>query len=95
MTQQLEVQPRPENNEEIKFWVNEEEVVYSYQKPDERAVFKLSVRDILTLAGFTPAENFELTRDSDNQKFPSLGYEVPVEQGDHFTAKYNAPTPAS
>ena len=95
MTQQLEVQPQPENNEEIKFWVNEEEVVYSYQKPDERKSFKLSVRDILTLAGFTPVENFELTRDSDNQKFPSLDYEVPVEQGDHFTAKYNAPTPAS
>ena len=95
MTQQLEVQPQPENNEEIKFWVNEEEVVYSYQEPDERKVLKLSVRDILTLAGFTPVENFELTRDSDNQKFPSLDYEVPVEQGDHFTAKYNAPTPAS
>ncbi len=95
MTQQLEVQPRPENHEEIKFWVNEEEVVYSYQKPDEREVFTLSVRDILTLAGFTPVENFELTRDSDNQKFPSLDDEVPVEQGDKFTAKYNAPTPAS
>ena len=95
MTQQVEVQPRPENHEEIKFWVNEEEVVYSYQKPDDREVFKLSVRDILTLAGFTPAENFELTRDSDNRKFPSLDDEVPVEHGDHFTAKYNAPTPAS
>ena len=95
MTQQLEVQPLPENNEEIKFFVNEEEVVYSYQKADERKDFELTVRKILTLAGFTPVEDFELTRDSDNHKFASLDDEVPVEQGEHFTAKYNAPTPAS
>ena len=95
MTQQLEEQPQAENNEEIKFFVNEEEVVYSYQKPPDRKVFKLTVREILTLAEFTPVEGYNLTRDSDGHKYTSLDDEVPVEHGDKFTATYKGVTPAS
>ena len=95
MSQQLEVNPQSDNDEEIKFFVNGEEEVVSFQKTPDRKVLTLSVSEILTRAGFTPAEEYELTRDSDNHTYGSQDDEVPIEHGDRFTAKHKGPTPAS
>ena len=95
MSQQLEVQPQPDNDEEIKYFVNDEEEIASFQKSPDRKVFELTVREILTRAGFTPAEDYELTRDADNHTYPSLEAEVPIKHGDRFTATHKGPTPAS
>ena len=82
-------------DEDIKFYVNGEEVVFSYQKPDDRQVFTLKVREILAIAGFTPPEDYELTRAGDREPYASLDDEVAVEFGDHFTATHKGPTPTS
>lgn len=95
MVQELEVNIEPETEESVKFYVNGEEIVYHYQKPDDRKAFELKVREILNVAGFTPVENYQLKRDSDNVPFASLDEEVPVRNGDHFTALYKGDTPAS
>ena len=95
MAQQLEAQPQSDNDEEIKYFVNGEEVIHIFQKPPDRKIFKLTVREILTSAGFTPAEEYELTRDADNHTYESLDDEVPIAHGDRFTATHKGPTPAS
>ena len=82
-------------HEVIKFFVNEEEVEYEFEKPPERERFTLKVREILESAGFTPADEWELTRDRDNFTFDSLDEDVPLEQGEQFTATFKGPTPAS
>lgn len=95
MVQELEVNIEPEAEESVKFFVNGEEIVHHYQKPDDRKVFKLEVREILSIAGFTPVEEWVLERDGESAPFGSYDEEVPVENGDHFTALYKGPTPAS
>ena len=95
MTLQAEIGPQPKSLEEIKFFVNGEEVVYAFQKPSDRKIIELSVREILTAAGFTPAEDYELTRDADTHTYESPDDKVPLEQGDKFTATHKGPTPAS
>ena len=95
MATEPEVLPLSDSTEELKFYVNEEEVVYEYQKSPDRRGYVLTVEQILTSAGFVPAEGFELTRDSDGQTFASLQDEVTVELGEHFTATYKGPTPVS
>ena len=88
-------QPVGRGDEDIKFYVNEEEVVYQYQKPDDREIFTLTVREILTVAGFTPPEDYELTRYGDSHPYSSLDDEVAVKFGEHFTATHKGPTPTS
>ena len=83
------------DDEEIKFFVNGEDVVHTYQKPRDREEFTLSVREILTEAGFTPPEEYGLTRDADNHTFGSLDEEVPVKFGERFTATHTGVTPVS
>ena len=83
------------DDEEIKFFVNGEDVVHTYRKPPDREEFTLSVREILTLADFAPPENYELTRDADNHTFASLDDRVPVKFGERFTATYKGDTPVS
>ena len=95
MSQQLEVQPQSGGDEEIKYFVNDEEEIVSFQKSPDRKVFELTVREILTRAGFVPAEDYEFTRDADNHTYGSPDDEVPIEQGDRFTATHKGPTPAS
>lgn len=95
MTLQAEIGPHPKGAEEIKFFVNGEEVTYSYQKPPDRGILELSVREILTVAGFIPAEEYELTRDADKHTYGSPDEEVPIEHGDRFTATHKGPTSAS
>ncbi len=95
MTQQIEVQPPPDGEEEIKYFVNDEEETVSFHKSPDRKTFELTVREILTRAGFAPAEEYELTRDADKHTYGSLDDEVPIEHGDRFTATHKGPTPAS
>ena len=86
---------RQAGTEEIKYFVNGEEVVHAYEKPPDREVFKLTVREILTSAGFTPPEEYELTSDADNHHYTSLDEEVPVDFGERFTATHKGVTPVS
>ncbi len=95
MVQELEVHVEPEAEESVKYFVNGEEIVRDYEKSPDRKIFTLTVREILESAGFTPEEDYELTRDADNHTYESLDDEVPVENGDHFTALFRGVTPAS
>lgn len=94
MTQ--EVVARPGAGEEvIKYFVNGEEVTHAYEKPPDRERFTLTVSEILASAGFTPIEEYELTRDSDQRTFESPDEPVPVEFGEKFTATFKGATPVS
>lgn len=55
----------------------------------------LTVRAILTNAGFTPAENYRLVRDAGNHTYTNLDEEVPLHEGEKFTALFQGPTPTS
>ncbi|HEX8099932.1 MAG TPA: hypothetical protein VF660_06995 [Actinomycetota bacterium] len=56
---------------------------------------KPKVRTILSQAGFEPPEDYELTRDNGNHTFKSLDDEVPLHEGETFTATFTGPTPTS
>ena len=86
---------RQTDDEEIKYYVNGEEVVHAYQKPPDREVFKLTVREVLTSAGFAPPEDYELTRDGDSRPFESLDDQIPIDFGERFTATHKGQTPVS
>ena len=81
--------------EVIKYFVNGEQIEHEFEKPPERERFSLTVREILESAGFTPVEEWELTRDQDNHTFESPGDDVTLENGEQFTATFKGPTPAS
>lgn len=70
-----------------KYYVNGEA-----QTTDEH---KLTVRQILENAGFTPAEQYELIRDEGHHKYTNLDEEVPLHKGERFTAKFTGVTPVS
>ena len=91
----VEGTPTSQGEETLKYWVNGEEEVQTYEKGPDRKRFTLSVREILESAGFTPAEDYQLSRNSDNRTFGSLDEEVPIEFGEHFTATHKADTPVS
>jgi hypothetical protein len=55
----------------------------------------LTVRAILTNAGFTPAENYRLVRDTGNHTYTNLDEEVHLHEGEKFTALFQGPTPTS
>jgi len=56
---------------------------------------KLKVRAVLEDAGFTPAENYDLTRDEGHHTFSNYNEEIPIQQNERFTATYKGPTPVS
>ena len=56
---------------------------------------KLTVRTILEDAGFTPAEEYRLTRDAGHHVFDDYDTEVPIHEGERFTATFLGPTPTS
>lgn len=56
---------------------------------------KLTVRTILEDAGFTPAEEYRLTRDDGHHVFDGYDIEVPLHNGERFTATFLGPTPTS
>ena len=69
------------------YFVNSEE-----QKTAEH---KLAVRSILEDAGFKPAENYDLTRDEGHHTYSDNAEEVPLHEGERFTATFKGPTPVS
>lgn len=56
---------------------------------------KLSVKTILEKAGFTPASEYDLTRDNGDHLFQDQDEEVPLHKGESFTATFRGPTPTS
>jgi hypothetical protein len=56
---------------------------------------KLTVREILTEAGFTPAEEYRLIRDEGNHVYKDYDEEVPLHENERFTATFLGPTPTS
>jgi hypothetical protein len=56
---------------------------------------KLTVRAILTAAGFTPAEEYRLTRDEGHHVYHDYSEEVPLHESEKFTATFLGPTPTS
>lgn len=63
-------------------------------EPQETNDHKLTGREILERAGFTPADEYKLTRD-DGGKEISLDEEVPIREGEAFTATFRGVTPTS
>jgi hypothetical protein len=55
---------------------------------------KLTGREILERAGFTPAEDYRLARDPSDKEI-HLDDEVPIHEGESFTATYRGITPTS
>lgn len=64
-------------------------------EPQETTEHKLTVRQILENAGFTPAEDYQLTRDNGHHTYQNLDEEVPLREGETFTATFTGPTPTS
>lgn len=56
---------------------------------------KLTVREILTAAGFTPVEEYRLTRDEGHHVYHDYDEEVPLHEHERFTATFLGPTPTS
>ena len=71
----------------ITYFVNGEEQVTEQRK--------LTVRQILTNAGFTPPEDYLLKRDEGNKALGDLEQEEPIHEGERFTALFKGPTPVS
>lgn len=60
----------------------------------ETTARKLTGRQILENAGFTPAADYALTRNKGGKAI-GLDDEEPIREGEAFTAKFNGPTPVS
>ena len=56
---------------------------------------ELTVREILKDAGFTPVKEYRLSRNADHHVFEHYGAEVPLHDGEKFTATFLGPTPTS
>jgi len=63
-------------------------------EPQTTDEHKLMGREILERAGFTPAEDYRLTRDPSGKEI-HLDDEVPMREGESFTATYRGITPTS
>jgi hypothetical protein len=64
-------------------------------EPQTASERKLSVKAILENAGFTPASEYDLTRDKGEHLFEDQDEEVPLHKGESFTATFRGPTPTS
>jgi len=56
---------------------------------------KLTVAQILESAGFTPFDEYQLTRDEGHVTYTNYSEEVPLHDGERFTATFTGPTPTS
>ena len=56
---------------------------------------KLKVETILSNAGFTPVSDYDLQRDNGNKIFSDLNEEIPIHDGEKFTALFKGTTPVS
>ena len=61
----------------------------------ETAEDKLTVRQILESAGFVPVTEYRLTRDEGDHVYDDYDTEVPIHDGERFTATFLGPTPTS
>lgn len=77
----------PEQTRLITYFVNGERE----QTPDH----KRTVRAILSDAGFTPVETYQLERDNGHHVFSDYDEEVPIHEDERFTALYKGPTQTS
>ena len=68
---------------------------YVNGEPETTEHHKEKVRWVLETAGFTLAENYTLTRDNGNKEFTELDEEIPIHEGERFTATFKGPTPTS
>lgn len=59
---------------------------------DER---KLTPRQILANADFSPAEQYRLVRDDGDKTLADFDKNEPIHQGERFTALFNGPTQVS
>jgi hypothetical protein len=74
---------------------HEPKVIYSVNgEPQETTERKLTGRQILENAGFTPAEDYRLTR-NDGGKEIGLDDDEPIHEREAFTATFKGPTPVS
>lgn len=71
----------------ITYFVNGEE-----ESTTER---KVTVKEVLTRAGFTPVEDYDLTSDAGNQTFSDPAEVINIHQGERFTATFTGTTPTS
>lgn len=71
----------------IHYFVNGEE-----QTTDRH---KLTVREILSGAGMNPPTDYRLIRDAGNKTFTDYDEELPLHEGERFTALFQGPTPTS
>lgn len=95
MDQVQQTLARADQDEVVKYFVNGEQVEHTFEKPPERKHFELKVREILESAGFSPAEDYQLTRDADGNTYETLDEEIPIENGERFTATFKGQTPVS
>lgn len=56
---------------------------------------RLTVSEILTTAGFTPVEQYQLIRDNGHKVLEPYDLAVHLHNEESFTALYNGPTPTS
>lgn len=63
-------------------------------EPQATDEHKLSGRQILERAGFTPADEYKLTRDPSGTEI-GLEETVPIHEDEAFTATFRGPTPTS
>jgi len=56
---------------------------------------ELTVREILTAAGFSPIDQYRLTRDRGDHVYTDYDHEVELHEDERFTATYLGPTPTS
>jgi hypothetical protein len=75
------------DGKELTYFVNGEKQVTSQHK--------LIVRVILANAGFDPVEQYKLERDEGHHVYTNYDEEVPLHEGERFTATYLGPTPTS
>ncbi len=79
--------PEQSKTKTTTFFVNDE--------PETTEHHKETVRWVLETAGFTPAEDYTLTRDNGNHEFSDLDEEIPIHEGERFTATFKGTTPTS
>jgi hypothetical protein len=54
-----------------------------------------TVREILSDAGFSPVEQYRLTRDRGDHVYTDYDHKVELHEDERFTATYLGPTPTS
>ena len=92
MPEHMKAQPI-ETGGSITYVVNGEKL--HVPKPAGRDPLTLTVGEILAEAGFTPVEDYELTRNDGHQPYASPDENVPIHGGEQFTATYKGPTQVS